>query len=268
MKTKIFLSVLLGIMALAMSSCSRTEYRPTDGNCTFVIKKTDGKRQWGMVASEDGREYVSCQYDSIFSAYGFPYKVNKLFIAVKNAKLYAIDYRGRPLLKNYAFDTFTSNTQKSCHNKGTLTGGSLFHEAQAGKNIMFFCLSRGIEWIEFGPAEAVIWGEITILVKRNGKWGVINQKTREEIFPCTYDSIINVGEAYFWLKKDGKWFAFWQNGKIAQKSNSLLNKYLKMPSMNEDQYQKEEKSALFRKISLQEASYISVNSYNASYISW
>ena len=47
--TKIFFSLLLGILAFVMSSCSSTEYRPTDGDCKFVIKKVDGKRQWGMV---------------------------------------------------------------------------------------------------------------------------------------------------------------------------------------------------------------------------
>lgn len=39
---------------------------PTDGDCKFVIKKVDGKRQWGMVSAWDEREYIPCQYDSIF----------------------------------------------------------------------------------------------------------------------------------------------------------------------------------------------------------
>lgn len=268
--TKIFFPVLLGILAFAMSSCNTetVEYRQTDGDCKFVIKKIDGKRQWGMADSRDDREYIPCQYDSIFSAYGAPYEVRKLFIAVKDKKMYAWNHRGKRLLGGRAFTSFVSNKQAAFHNKTVLTGIDLFHEAVTDEGIMFFYLSRGFDWIEFGPANAVLWGQTTALCKKNGKWGISDTKTFQEITPCIYDEIISVKESYFWVKKDNKWSAIDSNGKSIRKSTTLLNKYLKMPAMSSEQYQKEENSALFRKITLEEAMYIAVDPWNADYISW
>lgn len=267
--TKIFISVLLGFLALAVCSCSSPEYRPTDGNCSFVIKKIDGKRQWGMVSSYDKREYIPCQYDSIFSAYGAPYNVKELFIAVKNGKMYAWDYRGKQLLKGKGFTSLVSSEQKAEHNNSVYGGGALFHEAQTSKGIMFFYLPLSeIDWVEFGPAEYVLWGKATILCKKNGRWGILMRKNFSEISPCIYEAVISVGEAYFWIKKDGKWSAIGRDGKIVHKSTALLNKYMKMPSMNNEQYQKEENSALFRKISIDGASYIAINPWRSKYIAW
>lgn len=267
--TKIFFSVLLGALAFAVSSCNTetVEYRQTDGDCKFVIKKIDGKRQWGMADARDDQEYIPCQYDSIFSAYGAPYGVRKLFIAVKDGKMYAWNHRGKCLLGGRAFTSFVSNKQNAFRNKSVLGGGALFHEAAADKDVMFFYLAQD-DWFEFGPTEAVLWGQATALCKKNGKWGVSDTETFQEITPCIYDEVISVGEAYFWVKKDRKWSAIWRDGKTARKSTALLNKYLKMPAMDSEQYRKEKNSALFRKITLEEASYIAINPYDAKYIAW
>ena len=125
--TKIFFSLLLGILAFVMSSCSSTEYRPTDGDCKFVIKKVDGKRQWGMVSAWDEREYIPCQYDSIFSVYDAPYNIKDLFVAVKGGKMYAWTYRGKPLFDGKAITSLTSVKKKDAqlHNSD-IGGGAIF----------------------------------------------------------------------------------------------------------------------------------------------
>lgn len=266
--TKIFFPVLLGIWALAMCSCNSAEYRPTDDNCAFVIKKIDGKRQWGLVENWDKeREFIPCQYDSIFSAYGPPYNITHLFIGIKDGKMYAWDDCGKQLLNGKGFTSLVPNKQHPPHNKSILAGGALFHEVQTNDGIMFFYLSSQ-GWVEFGPAEAVLWGETAILHKKNGKWGIWDMENHQEITPCIYSSVISVREDYFWVKKDEKWVAVNRENRVMRKSQSLLNKYLNMSSMDREQYRREEKSALFRKISIEEASYISVDPYNADYISW
>ena len=267
--TKIIFSVLLGILAFAMSSCSSTEYRPTDGDCKFVIKKVDGKRQWGMVDSRNMQvEYIPCQYDSIFSVYDAPYNIKDLFVAVKDGKMYAWTYRGKQLLGGKGFTSLVSSEQKAQHNK-SVYGGALFHEVQTSDGIMFFYLPLSeIDWVEFGPAECILWGNKTILYKKNEKWGILIRKNFSEITPCIYESVINVGETYFWVKKDGKWFAIDRDNKPIRKPTYLLDKYLKLQSMSGKQFQKEENTALFRKISIEEASYITVNPWRAKYISW
>lgn len=269
MKRKIFISVLLGVLALAMSSCNSPEYRFTDGGCKFIIQKIDGKRQWGMMSSEGEEKYIPCQYDSIFSAYGAPYKIDELFIAVKDGKMYAWDYRGEQLLEGKGFEYLASSCQGASHNKSVYGGGSLLHEAQTSEGIIFFYLPlSAVKWVEFGPAEAVLWGGNTHLYKKNGKWGVLDKEDFSEIIPSVYDAVISVEETYFWVKKDNKWFALDRDNRVISKPKSLLNKYLKMPAMSNEEYQKEERKALFRKISIEEASYIAVNPWRSDYISW
>lgn len=268
MKTaKIFISVLLGFLALAMCSCSSPEYRPTDGGCAFVIKKIDGKRQWGLVNNEDRyRTYIPCQYDSIFSAYGAPYYIDELFVGLKNGKMYAWDYRGVQLLGGKGFISLISSKYNEKLHNNNVVGGGIFNEALTDEGIMFFYLPTGIDWFEFGPAEAVLWGDAAVLCKRNGKWGILKGEDRSEIAPYIYDSIISVRGSYFWVKKDGKWSAIDRDNKPVRKSTSLLNKYLRLPSLNYKEYSKSKST--FRKISIQEASYISVSWTEADYIAW
>lgn len=268
--TKIFISVLLGFLALAMSSCNSPEYRPTDGGCAFVIKKIDGKRQWGLVDNWDRNiEFIPCQYDSIFSTNCSPYEVRDLFIAVKNGKKYAIECTGRKVLGGRAFSSIMTLNQNPIHNKSVYGGGALFHEMETAEGRMYFCLPRGnARRIEFGPAETVLWGEAVVVCKRNEKWGVLNKQDYSTILPFAYDAIISVRELYFWVKKDGKWSALRNNRKVIRKSTSLLNKYLNLPALDDIQYQKEENHATFRKISIEEASHISVNPSEANYIAW
>ncbi len=266
MKTKNSISVLLGILALAISSCNPPEYRPTDGDCTFVIKKIDGKRQWGMVSSGDGREYIPCQYDSIFSAYGAPYHIDELFVGIKNGKMYAWDYRGEQLLGGKGFTSLISAKNNELLHNNHVVGGGIFNEALTDEGIMFFYLPTGIDWFEFGPTEAVLWGDAAVLCKKNGKWGIRKGEDRTEIAPYIYDSIISVRGSYFWVKKDGKWSAIGRDNKPVRKPISLLNKYLKLPSLSYKEYSKSKST--FRKISIQEASYISVSWTDADYIAW
>lgn len=267
--TKFFISVLLGFLVFAVSSCNTAEYRPTDGGCDFVIKKIDGKRQWGLVDNWDRKiEFIPCQYDSIFSAYGAPYNIKELFIAVKDGKMYAWNYRGKQLLKGTGFTSLVSSRQKNCHNS-SYYGGPLFHEALTPEGIIFFFLPLGeIKWVEYGPAEAMFYSDAYILYKKNRKWEIVDREDNSQIAPPIFDSIMNVGDAYFWVKKDGKWKAIDCTGKVLRKSQSIVNKYLKLQTMSDEQFQKEERTALFRKISLAEVSYIAVDPYNADYIAW
>lgn len=276
--TKIFSLVLLSILAFAMASCQgeKVEYRPTDGDCKFVIKKIDGKRQWGMAdARGDGKYmYIPCQYDSIFSAYGAPYNVGQLFIAVKDEKMYAWDFRGKSLLDGRAFASFVSNRQNPRHNS-SIYGGGIFHEAQTDDGIIFFSCDHGrYIWEVFGPAEALFWQESHILFKRNGKWGIqegkwpgVSLPPMSPDVPCIYDAIISVNK-YFWVKKDGKWSAIDSEGNPIRKSTALLNKYLKMRAMSAEEYKKKEGKVLACKFTFQEVSFIALDPWNAGYYEW
>lgn len=270
MKTKIFFSVLLGIMALAMSSCSRTEYRPVDDNYAFMIKKIDGKRQWGIVNKNDKTIYIPCQYDSVFSANNAPYNIKHLFIGIKNGKMYALDTWYGELLGGEGFTSLVSSEQIGSphNNKSIVGGGVLFHEAKTDDGIIFFYQPLGEKaWVEYGPAEAMLWTGNRVLYKKQGKWGISTRKG-DSIVANIYDEIISVNEDYFWAKKNGEWSSIDLNGHPIRKSHSLLNKYKKLPSLSSEDYTKQKTSATFRKISVQEASYIAVRWTNASYISW
>lgn len=272
--TKIFISVLLGFMVLAMGSCNTTEYRPTDGNCSFVIKKIDGKRQWGIVSPVGKTEYIPCQYDSIYSLYRKADDIFDLFVGIKSGKKYLLStWHERELLEGRNFTSLVFDSPKCKHNS-SIFGEAIFYEAQTNEGIIFFHWT-GHRWEEFGPAEALFWTKNNILYKQNGKWGIQEGKWPNVTLPpmssevsCIYDEIISVKESYFWVKKDNKWSAIDSNGMPIRKSTALLNKYLRMPAMSGEQYQKEENSATFRKISLEEASYISVNPWRSDYISW
>ncbi len=272
MKTKNLFMVFLSIMAFALSSCNKetVEYRQTDGDCKFVIKTIDGKRQWGMADARDNREYIPCQYDSIFSAYGEPYNIAKLFIALKDGKMYAWTYRGDQLLDGRGFTSLVSSSQDSPHNS-SVYGGPIFHEAQTDEGIMFFRLPTGITWLEIGPAEALFWGESRILCKKDGKWAVLDGRKGNHFSPITpysYEAVISVNHKYFWVKQDGKWSAIDADGNAISKSRSLLSKYQRMRAMSSEEFNKKRKSATFRKISMGEASYIGVNAWEAEYIAW
>lgn len=85
---------------------------------------------------------------------------------------------------------------------------------------MFFRQNINAEWIEIGPAESLFWGREIILSKRNGKWAVLwgekSEKYLNEITSYMYDAVINVGEVYFWVKKDGKWSAIDRNNPLVE----------------------------------------------------
>lgn len=273
--TKIFpLPVLLGALAFAMSSCSSTEYCPANGNYAFLIKKNDGKRQWGIVHKSGKTEYIPCQYDSIYSLYGQAEHTNDLFVGIKDGKKYILSaWHKKRLLGGRNFTSLVFDCQNPQHNK-SVWGGPIFSEAQTDEGIIFFHWT-GHKWEEFGPVEALFWKQSNILYKKNGKWGIQEGKWPDVTLPpmssevsCIYDEIINVGEAYFWVKKDGKWSAIDHKGKPIHKSTALLNKYQKMRVMSIEEYRQKEKSATFRKISLEEVSHIAVNPWEADYISW
>lgn len=123
---------------------------------------------------------------------------------------------------------------------------------------MFFRQNINAEWIEIGPAESLFWGREIILSKRNGKWAVLwgekSEKYLNEITSYMYDAVINVGEVYFWVKKDGKWSAIDRNNKTIFKSPTILEKYQKLPSLNFEDYIQAQRDGKTCKISVQEAS--------------
>lgn len=66
--------------------------------------------------------------------------------------------------------------------------------------------------------------------------GEKSEKYLNEITSYMYDAVINVGEVYFWVKKDGKWSAIDRNNKTIFKSPTILEKYQKLPSLNFEDY--------------------------------
>lgn len=273
MKKYLFLFFFSGALALSVSSCSAPEYRPTDGNYSFIIKKVKGKRQWGIVHKSKKTEYIPCQYDSIFSAYGAPYNIKKLFVGIKNGKMYALDTWKGELLGGRGITSLVSSEDKDRLHNNSYVGGGVFEEAKTDEGIMFFHLSSsGTSWVEFGPAEALFWHPERILCKKNGKWAVLwgeyNEKYPQAITPYIYDAIIAVGYTYFWVKKDNKWSAIDNEGKPIHKSQAILNKYLKLPSLNSKQFGESERTNLYSKVSVEEASYIAVDPFSADYVAW
>lgn len=98
-------------------------------------------------------------------------------------------------------------------------------------------------------------------------YGVKNQKNISMKLHriCTMP-VINVGEVYFWVKKDGKWSAIDRNNKTIFKSPTILEKYQKLPSLNFEDYIQAQRDGKTCKISVQEASYVYVTNYK--YTTW
>ena len=151
-----------------------------------------------------------------------------------------------------------------------IRGGAIFSEATTNGGYMFFYQNKNSKWIEFGPAESLFWGSEVILSKKNGKWAVLwgekSEKYLSEITPYIYDAVINVGEVYFWVKKDGKWFAIDRDNKKISKSPAILKKYQNLSSLSFDEYIQAQRDVKTCKISMQEASYIYVANYK--YTAW
>lgn len=260
------------MLAVFAEACSTTEYRPTDGDCKFVIEKVDGKRQWGLSSNDPDQEemYIPCQYDSIFSAYGAPYHIEQVFVGIKDGKMYAWTYRGKQLLSGKGFTALISSQQEDRLHNNQSDGGGIFHEAKTDEGFLFFYKPATRDWVEFGPADAVLWGDEIILSKKNGKWAVLwgegSGKYPSQITPYIYDAAINVSGVYCWVKKDGKWSAIDKQNRPVRKSVSVLNKYLKLPNLKFKQYIQAQRDVETCKVSVQEASYVCVANYQ--YTDW
>lgn len=284
--TKFLLPFLLCVGILVVSSCNPVEYRPTGNGNYFLIKKVDGKRQWGMgtmVRNQPGTwgEEIPCQYDSIFSICNAPYHLQYLYVAIKDGQRYLWNdgdllLGGRSFTRLYssywAGEELVPIAYRARHSESTYgCYGSLYAEAHTEDGIIF--LNRNhTAYFEVGPAEAIFDCQNVILYKKGGKWGVYNSEIggiiKEKLIDCVYDEIICVNLSYYWGKKDGKWSAFDENGKTINKSRTLLNKYLQMPSMSDDEYLETENSALFRKKTIEKASYIAIDPWNQAYIEY
>ncbi len=269
MKTKIFFSVLLGIMALAMSSCSRTEYRPTDDNSMFVIKKIDGKRQWALAENTVGNQrlYTEFIYDSIFSARANPYQIKQLFIGIKDGKYYAITSWGKLLLDGRGFSSLRSVAQGPKNSSSVY--GALFNEVTTPEGFLYFYLPGGVSKLfEFGPAEYLFEGMYSLIYKKGGKWGAMRENDKKEIVPCIYDGIIEVSGhyQYYLIKQNGKWSAVDDKGKALFKSQRTIKYLLKLPIMDYQEYKRSK--ATYRRIGSENMGQIAVNPFEAPYVTF
>lgn len=273
----------MGFFIFSWSACDieKIEYRPTNGSRVFVIKEKDGKKLWGLVHEDNVNSfYIPCEYDSIFSTYGAPYNLkNKhLFIAQRGGKMYAWHYDGKQLLDGKGFTKFVSHYQEHLLHNNSDVGGGLFSECYTDDGIMFISYMRSInseyrKWFELGPAEALLWTNYNVLIKKDGKWGVLygeyeNEKYRHVKIPCVYDAIICVSDVYFWVRKDDKWMTIDNKGELISKPKYLLDKYLNLPSLTFEEVSGEYRNELYRKTSVQEAAYIILDPWNREYYEW
>ena len=117
MKKRSFYTLFWSAIAMFASSCSSTEYRPTDNNCQFVIKKIEGKRKWALAENTQGNHqlYTEFEYDSIFSAEVEPYRIKQLFIGIKDGKYYGITSWAKKLFDGEGFTSLVSVHQGPRH---------------------------------------------------------------------------------------------------------------------------------------------------------
>ena len=267
--TKIFFPVLLGILAFAMSSCSRTEYRPTDDNCMFVIKKIDGQRKWALAENTVNNQtlYTEFVYDSIFSARAAPYQIKQLFIGLKNNKYYAITSWGKLLLDGRGFSALRSIAQGS--QKSSSIYGDVFHEAATPEGFLYFYLPRGVlKLFEFGPAEYLFEGKYSLIYKKGGKWGALQKKDQKEIVPCIYDGVIEVtGHYHYYLVKQNRnWSAVDENGEPLSKSQAIIKRLLKVPVMSCQEY--DASKATYKRIGSENMGQIAVSPSESKYVAF
>ncbi len=258
MKTKIFFSVLLGIMALAMSSCNTEtiEYRPAGDDLDYVIKTTKESKKWGIVKNHATPQFetqiVPCIYDSIYSLQD---QIQFAYAGIRDGKNYAFDRLGRFLWENGEFlavskisetDPLNSSYfQRCCLTKFTVSDGNLFvfyYGEDVEPNGMRVAVNISPLYFHCGPYENLFAGTNGYAYQKNGKWGIVKIEVGEKLHgiflpkftqltEAQYDGIIEVVEQSesFWLvKREGKWSAIDKDGKqkrfSSQRIRTLLGK--------------------------------------------
>lgn len=268
MKKRFFYTLFGSVIAMLASSCSTTEYRPTDNNCQFVIKKIEGKRKWALAENtqENRQLYTEFEYDSIFSAEAEPYRIKQLFIGIKDGKYYGITSWAKKLFDGEGFTSLVSVHQGPRHSASIY--GPLFNEAKVSEGYRFFYKSKTL--FEFGPAEYLFESYSSLIYKKNGKWGAVLESDRSQVIPCLYDGIIEIKghDHYFLVKKGNSWSALDKKGRVMRKSRSIINHHLNLPILTYAEYKAGEHGMTYRRIGTEDVGQITINPFESPYVTF
>ncbi len=247
-KIVLFIGGLLALVGLIFAfTCEKFAETGSVYGRLYVIKKVDGKKQWGVVLKQDalvllplgkysygyiripeneiGYPFYStgikCKYDEIRLE-----KVlwEKMFICKKDGKTYY----------------YHENTDWYADEKPV----SKIEDYGPGKSKCFLNFREykmytesGIYTASLGPVEDVKVGFWGYSIQKNGKWGFVHgrqdvphSKTEKfkEIVPCIYDEIVEAIDsqgvkAIIFARNGDVWYAFNENGQSIPVNKSRLS---------------------------------------------
>ena len=237
---KILFFLLTAIVALSFGSCTKFQSAGPDSERLFVIKKIDGKVQYGAAFKDDVQLFFSvgqysygklkisesylcvpCQYDDIeYTKVGETmmfvcHKDKQMFLHARDGSSYT---DGNPVTDI----KFIGDGRGLCFN---------------AKWEYKFYTPVGVYNTVTGPYEDLSVGFLGYAIKKNGKWGYIygrydseDEPQYRQIVPCQYDEIIEAdvinNRDLALARKGTSWVAYDKQGHII-KVNPAFIRYAK-----------------------------------------
>lgn len=238
---KFFFFLLTAIVALSLGSCTKFQSAGPNSERFYVIKKIDGKVQYGVAISNDVQLFISvgkycygklkvpesyicvpCKYDDItFTKVGEA----MMFVCHKNKQMFLYGANGTSYANgNPITDVkFLGNGRGLCFNT---------------KWEYKFYSPVGVYTTLIGPYEDVNVGFFGYSIKEKGKWGYVYGRKGittspcfQQTVPCQYDEIIEAISDNFnynlaLVRQGNSWYAYTNQGHI-KKVNPAFIRYAK-----------------------------------------
>lgn len=237
---KKFLFFLLGLVAIAVAAfavtCDKFMETGSEYGRWFVIKKVDGKKQWGVVLKRDAVKvlslgkysygYITIDEDEIgypFAQTGIKCKYDRIEFKDLGEIMVFIGHKGDDL---YYYDENADwlAEEKPVYKVENLGKGSA---RSLGYNWEYKFYTRdGVYLYNIGPYEDIFVGLWGYAIKQNGGWGYVygryDIKTKgkdrfKQTVPCLYDEIIEAIDTKqlhnkVFARKGNTWVAYDNEG--------------------------------------------------------
>ena len=237
---KILFFLLTAIVALSFGSCTKFQSAGPDSERFFVIKKVDGKVQYGAAFKDDVQLFlpigkysygklkipesylcVPCKYDDIeYTKVG----ETMMFVCHKDKQMFLYDAGGSP----YAGGQPITKIDFLGRGRGSCFGTKWEYK---------FHTPAGVYNTVTGPYEDLSVGFCGYAIKKNGKWGYMygrydseDEPQYRQIVPCQYDEIIEadayLGFSMAVVRQGNNWIAYDDKGQPKKVSTEFV-RYLK-----------------------------------------
>lgn len=238
---KFFFFLLTAIVALSFGSCTKFQSAGPDSERFFVLKKVDGKVQYGAAFKNDVQLFlpigkysygklkipesylcVPCKYDDIeYTKVG----ETMMFVCHKDKQMFLYDAGGSP----YAGGQPITKIDFLGRGRGSCFGTKWEYK---------FYTPVGVYNTVTGPYEDLSVGYFGYAIKENGKWGYMygrhdvkaTPRYRQTV-PCQYDEIIEAISGDFpynlaIVRQGNNWVVYDNQGRI-KKVNPALIRHVK-----------------------------------------